>query len=123
MIDLTKLYGVLRGVATGKGVVSREDLSRLYHEADGDWHEPGAWVVPLAEVNRLTKAAGLPPISAVVTDKPREGDSFGQPERGFWDSPGVPPRPRKGDDRLMVWMGFVNLAHKAAWPQTLPGQA
>jgi hypothetical protein len=53
MIDLAKLYGVLRGVATSKGIVSREDLSRLYHEATGDWHEPQGetWDEPLAELN------------------------------------------------------------------------
>jgi hypothetical protein len=63
----------------------------------------------------------LPPISAVVTDKPRREDNFEPPTSGFWGSPGVPPRPRKGADRLLVWMGFVNLAHRAAWPETLAG--
>jgi hypothetical protein len=29
--------------------------------------------------------------------------------------------PRKAADRLLVWMGFVNLAHRAAWPETLAG--
>ena len=125
MVNLTVLYGVLRGVATGKGIISYEDLSRLYQEATGDWHEPlgGAWDVPLAEVNSLARAAGLPPLSAVVTDSPRRGESFGPPAAGFWGSPGVPPRPGKGDDRLLVWMGFVNLAHRAAWPEALPGLA
>src|SRR3954471_15552433 len=125
MVNLTVLYGVLRGVATSKGIISYEDLSRLYHEAAGDWHEPagGAWNLPLAEVNGHARAARLPPISAVVTDKPRREDSFGPPTSGFWESPGVPPRPRKPADRLLVWMGFVNLAHQAAWPETLAGLA
>jgi len=122
MIDLTVLYGILRDVATNKGIVSHEDLSRLYHEATGNWHEPkGTWNVPLAEVNGYVKAAGLPPLSAVVTDNPRQEDNFGPPTSGFWDSPGVPPRPGRNADRLLVWMGFVNLAHRAAWPQALDG--
>jgi hypothetical protein len=123
MVKLAVLYGVLRGVAASKGIISHEDLSRLYQEATGDWHEPlkGAWDVPLAEVNGHARAARLPPISAVVTDKPRREDGFGPPASGFWDSPGVPPMPRKAADRLLVWMGFVNLAHRAAWPESLPG--
>jgi hypothetical protein len=123
MIDLATLYSVLRGVATSKGIISHEDLSRLYHEATGDWHEPreGTWDGPLAELNGRTKAAGLPPLSAVVTDRPRREDNFEPPTSGFWGSPGVPPLPRKAADRLLVWMGFVNLAYQAAWPETLPG--
>jgi hypothetical protein len=125
MIDLAALYGVLRGVAMRKGIISHEDLSRLYHEATGDWHEPreGTWEGPLADLNGHAKAAGLPPISALVTCKPREGDNFGPPGGGFWESPGVPPRPVRGDARLLIWMGFVNLAYRAAWPETLPGLA
>ena len=125
MISLAVLYGVLRGVAAGKGVISYDDLSRLYHGVTGDWHEPhgGTWDVPLAEVNGHLKAARLPPLSALVTDRPRGGDSLGPPTTGFWGSPGVPPRPARGDDRLMVWMGFVTLAHRAAWPESLPGLA
>jgi hypothetical protein len=125
MIDLAVLYGVLRGVATSKGIISYEDLSRRYHEVTGDWHEPqaGTWNVPLANVNGLTRAAGLPPLAAVVTDKPRQEDNFEPPTSGFWGSPGVPPMPRKAADRLLVWMGFVNLAHRAAWPETLTGLA
>jgi hypothetical protein len=125
MIDLVKLYGVLRGVATSKGIISREDLSRLYLEATGDWHEPQGetWDVPLADLNGHAKAAGLPPISAIVADRPRREENFEPPATGFWGSPGVPPLPRKAADRLMVWMGFVNLAHQAAWPETLAGLA
>jgi hypothetical protein len=122
MIDLTVLYGVLRGVATGKGIISHEDLSRLYHEATGNWHEPqGTWDVALAELNGHARAAGLPPISAVVAGRPRREDNFEPPASGFWGSPGVPPLPRKAADRLLVWMGFVNLVHRAAWPETLAG--
>src|SRR5215468_439410 len=99
MIDLLVLYSVLRGVAVSKGIISYEDLSRLYHEATGDWHEPQrTWDVPLAQVNGHARAAGLPPISALVTDRPRAGDNFGPPASGFWGSPGVPPRPGKVDD-------------------------
>jgi hypothetical protein len=124
MIDLTVLYGILRGVAMSKGIISYEDLSRLYHEAMGDWHEPqGTWDVPLAQVNGQARAAGLPPISALVTDRPRQGDNYEPPASGFWGSPGVPPRPRKVDDRLMIWMGFVNLAYRVAWPEKLPEPA
>ena len=75
----------------------------------------------LAELNGRVKAAGLPPLSALVTYKPQEGDNFGPPGGGFWGSPGVPPRPARADNRLLVWMGFVNLAHRAAWPASLPG--
>jgi hypothetical protein len=123
MIDLKVLYGVLRVVAMSRGLVSREDLSRHYHEATGDWHEPreGTWDGPLAKLNGHTGAAGLPPLSAVVTDRPHREDSYEPPTSGFWESPGVPPRPRKAADRLLVWMGFVNLAHRAAWPETLAG--
>jgi hypothetical protein len=122
MIDLAVLYGVLRGVAMSKGIISYEDLSRLYHEVTGDWHEPqGIWDPSLAQVNRHAKAAGLPPLTAIVTDKPRQEDNFGPPTSGFWGSPGVPPMPRKAADRLLVWMGFVNLAHQAVWPETLAG--
>ena len=124
MIDLKVLYGILRGVAMSKGIISYDDLSRFYHETTGDWLEPkGTWEGPLAEVNGQAKAARLPPISALVTSRPKEGESFGPPTSGFWDSPGVPPRPVKGDYRLMVWMGFVNLAYLAAWPETLAGPA
>ena len=125
MIDLPALYGVLRKVATSKGIVSYEDLSRLYHEVTGDWHESeeGTWGGPLAAVNGQARAAGLPPLSAVVTDKPRREDNYEPPTTGFWGSPGVPPRPNKGADRLLVWMGFVNLAHRATWPETLAGPA
>jgi hypothetical protein len=120
VIDLKVLYGILRGVALSKGILSYEDLSRRYHEATGDWLEPqGTWDGPLAELNGHTKAARLPPLSAVVTDRPRQEDSFAPPTSGFWGSPGVPPKPRKAADRLMVWMGFVNLAYRAAWPETL----
>jgi len=123
MIDLAKLYDVLRCVATSKGIISREDLSQLYHEATGDWHEPqaGIWDVPLAELNGHARAARLPPLGALVTDKPGREDNFEPPTSGFWGSPGVPPMPRKAADRLLVWMGFVNLAHRAAWPETLAG--
>ena len=122
MIDLAVLYGILRGVATSKGVISHEDLSRLYYQATGNWHEPqGTWNGPLAEVNGHAKAAGLPPLTAVVADRPRREDNFGPPTSGFWGSPGVPPMPRKAADRLLVWMGFVNLAHRATWPETLAG--
>ena len=125
MVNLAVLYGVLRGVATGKGIISYEDLSRLYQEATGDWHEPqaGTWEGSLARLNGHTRAAGLPPLAAVVTDKPSREDNFEPPTSGFWDSPGVPPRPRKAADRLLVWMGFVNLAHRATWPDTLAGLA
>ena len=74
-----------------------------------------------AAVNGHAKRAGLPPLSAVVTGKPRQEGSFEPPTTGFWDSPGVPPQPRKAADRLMVWMGFVNLAYQASWPATLAG--
>jgi len=123
MIGVKALYGVLRDVAASKGVVSYEDLARLYHEAVGDWHEPQAalWQVPLVEINGLARAAGLPPLSALVTDKPRRDEGFGPPASGFWGSPGVPARPSKADDRLMIWMGFVNLVHLAAWPEALAG--
>ena len=122
MIDLAVLYGVLRGVATSKGIISHEDLSRLYHEATGNWHEPqGSWDVSLAELNGHSRAAGLPPISAVVAGRPRRDDNFEPPTSGFWGSPGVPAMPRKAADRLLVWMGFVNLTHQAAWPETLAG--
>jgi hypothetical protein len=123
MIELAKLYRVLRGVAAGKDLISREDLSRLYHEATGDWHEPQGetWDGPLAELNGHARAAGLPPLSAVVTDRPRREHNFEPPASGFWGSPGVPPMPRKAADRLLVWMGFVNLVHQAPWPETLPG--
>jgi hypothetical protein len=122
MIDLKVLYGVLREVARREGVISYEELSRLYHEAGGDWHDPeGTWDVPLAALNGRARAAGLPPISALVTSKPRAGENFGPPGGGFWDSPGVPPRPARTADRLMIWMGFVNLAYRAAWPEELPG--
>jgi hypothetical protein len=124
VIDLKVLYGILRGVAMSKGILSYEDLSRRYHEATGDWLEPqGTWDVPLAEVNGHAKAARLPPLSAVVTDRPRREDSFAPPSSGFWGSPGVPPKPRKAADRLLLWMGFVNLAYRAAWPETLEGLA
>jgi hypothetical protein len=122
MIDLAVLYALLRRVAGSKGIVSYEDLSRLFYEATGEWHDPhGTWDGPLAGVNGHARAAGLPPISALVTDQPDAASGFGPPGGGFWGSPGVPPRPRKADDRLLVWMGFVNLAHRAAWPETLPG--
>jgi hypothetical protein len=122
MIDLKLLYGLLREVAMSKGIVTCEDLSRRYHEATGEWLEPqGSWDVPLAAVNGHAKTAGLPPLSAVVTGKPRQEGSFEPPTTGFWDSPGVPPQPRKAADRLMVWMGFVNLAYQASWPATLAG--
>jgi hypothetical protein len=125
MIELAVLYAVLRDVARRKDVISYEDLSRLYHEAAGDWHDPeGTWDVPLAGLNGRTRAAGLPPISAVVTSKPRAEENFGPPgDGGFWGSPGVPPRPARVADRLMIWMGFVNLAYRAAWPENLPGLA
>lgn len=124
VIDLAKLYNVLREVALYRGVISYEDLSRRYNEAGGDWQEEGAWGVPLAGLNGRTKAAGLPPLSALVTSKPRAADNFGPPTaEGFWDSPGVPPRPARRDDQLLIWMGFVNLAHRAAWPEELPGSA
>jgi hypothetical protein len=122
MIDLAVLYGILRGVAKRQQIISYEDLSRLYQEATGDWHEPhGTWDSPLAEVNGHTKAASLPPISALVTYKPQEGSNLEPPGSGFWGSPGVPPRPGRADNRLLVWMGFVNLVHRAEWPERLPG--
>jgi hypothetical protein len=31
--------------------------------------------------------------------------------------------PRKAADRLLVWMGFVNLVHRATWPEMLAGLA
>jgi hypothetical protein len=122
VIDVKVLYGVLREAAVTKGILSHEELSRRYHEATGDWLEPrGGWDVPLAEVNARTKAAGLPPLSAVVTDKPGREDGYEPPTSGFWGTPGVPPKPRKAADRLLVWMGFVNLAYRAAWPEALAG--
>jgi hypothetical protein len=124
MIDLATLYAVLRGVASRKGIISYEDLSRLYHEAGGEWHEPhGGWDVALADLNGHAKAAGLPPISALVASRPRVTDNFEPPASGFWGSPGVPPRPAKADDRLLVWMGFVNLTYRVAWPEELPSLA
>jgi len=27
------------------------------------------------------------------------------------------------NERLMIWMGFVNLAYRATWPEALPGPA
>jgi hypothetical protein len=122
MIDVAVLYAVLRDVARSKGIISYEDLSRLYQEAGGEWHEPDeTWDGPLVEINGHTRAAGLPPLSTLVTCKPRQEGNFEPPGGGFWSSPGVPPRPRRVDDCLMIWMGFLNLAHKALWPETLPG--
>jgi hypothetical protein len=85
LIDLKVLYGVLREVAMSKGLISHEDVSRLYHEATGDWHEPGkgTWDGPLARLNGHTRAAGLPPLSAVVTDKPHREDNYEPPTSGF----------------------------------------
>jgi hypothetical protein len=124
MIDLAVLYGVLRKVAMSKGVISYEDLSRLYHEATGNWHEPhGTWDVPLAEINGHARAANLPPLSGLVASKSPQEGNFGPPTAGFWESPGVPAMPRKAADRLLVWMGFVNLVHRATWPETLAGLA
>ena len=122
MIHLAVLYAVLRGVAGRKGVISYEDLSHLYHEETGEWHEPhGTWDGPLAAVNAHTAAARLPPLSALVTYKPQQGSNFEPPGGSFWGSPGVPPRPGRADNRLLVWMGFVNLAHRAEWPESLLG--
>src|SRR5262249_39560874 len=119
MTDQAVLYGVLRAVAGRKAIVSYDELSRLYEEAGGE--RQGTWGAPLAELTGEPGAAGRPPISALVTAGPREGDNFGPPGGGFWGSPGVPPRPGRADNRLLVWMGFVNLAHRAAWPEKLPG--
>lgn len=122
MIDQAVLYAVLRGVARREGIISYEELSRLYHEAGGDWHDPqGTWDEPLANLNGRVRAARLPPISALVTLKPRTEENFEPPSSGsFWGTPGVPPRPARLNDRLMIWMGFVNLAYRAAWPEELP---
>ena len=70
----------------------------------------GSW----AAVNGQARAAGLPLISALVTYKPQQEGNFGPPGGDFRGSPGIPPRPARPDDRLLVWMGFVNLAHQAA---------
>jgi hypothetical protein len=122
MIDLALVYTLLRGVAATRGILSYEDLSRLYHEAGGEWYEPdGTWDVPLSKMNGYTRAAGLPPLSALVTYKPQQEGNFEPPGGSFWDSPGVPPKPRRTDDCLMIWMGFLNLAYQAGWPETLPG--
>src|ERR1041385_2430325 len=99
MIDLALLYTLLRSVAEAKGILSYEDLSRLYHEAGGEWFEPHeTWEGPLGRINGYTRAAGLPPLSALVTYQPRQEGNFEPPGGSFWDSPGVPPKPRRTGD-------------------------
>ena len=121
MIDLGVLYGVLREVARGKGVVGHDDLSRLYHEATGDYHDPiNAWPAPLAEVNG--DPGGRPAAPFRRRDGPAPaGGELRAPGDRLLGVPGSPPKPRKAADQLLIWMGFVNLAHRAAWPETLVG--
>jgi uncharacterized protein (DUF433 family) len=121
-IDVNELYVILREVARRGGIVSYEDLSRLYHKSTGEWHEPhGTWDVPLGRLNRQTNADGLPPISAVVTYKRQsEDEDWSPPGAGFWQSsPAVPPRPPTAEERLRVWYEFLRRVHAVPWPETL----
>ena len=71
-------------------------------------------------------AVGLPAISAIVTYRIDEDDpdsQFGPPGDNFWGTPGVPARPGTAQQREFFWMGLVNSAHQANWPEHLPGLA
>jgi len=124
IVNLTVLYGVQRGVATSKVSSVYERPVPLYQEALGDWHEPleGAWDVPLGQVNGHARAARLAADLRRGDRQPPPGGKFraARPPASAGRR-ASPPRPGKGDDRLLVWMGFVNLAHRAAWPKPCRG--
>lgn len=124
MIDQGQLYAILRRAARYGEIIAYPDLNARYHEATGEDHHPrGTWDIPLDELNGHTNLAGLPPISALVTyriDEDNPDSAFVPPGDGFWETPGVPPKPDSADERERVWMEIVNRVHQARWPEELP---
>ena len=120
-VNLDELYLILRDVASKKKIWSYTELSEEYRQRFHVWHEPhGSWDVPLGEINTRTHSVGLPALSAVITYKPEQGSSHGPPGKGFWGTPGVPPRPARKDDQYDEWIKILNTVHAAKWPAGLP---
>jgi hypothetical protein len=117
VIDLDELYVILRDVARRKSRITYSELSVLYEQQTGEWHEfHGTWDAPLGQLNNILYEAGLEPLSAVVVLK-----NGGEPGSGFWgSSPGVPAEPRKAEDRLLKWAMILKRVHAEDWPDELP---
>lgn len=116
-IDLDELYVILRDVARKKGKITYSELSSLYEQRTGEWHDfHRTWDAPLGRLNNSLYEAGLEPLSAVVVLK-----IGGEPGGGFWgSSPAVPIAPRKAEDRLLTWAMILKRVHAATWPDELP---
>ncbi|MFN5297832.1 MAG: hypothetical protein ACK5HA_05995 [Planctomycetaceae bacterium] len=114
------LYGILRGVAANRGVITYAQLSDAYPNAEGDPINPQyGWNQPLGELNVSLHRAGCPPLSAVVISQERN-----EPGNGFWGSaPNVPPRPTNEIERLETWHGLLDQVYGHRWPEQFPGQA
>ena len=104
MIDLGILYAILRRTAAKRAMVGELDLARLYHAETGQWHSDEDWKASLADLNQNSAAAGLPPISALVTDDPKQGTYRAPAERDYFG-----------------WIRLVAQVHLANWPQHLSG--
>jgi hypothetical protein len=121
-IDIGILYQILRNVAASALTIHYSDLSERYRERTGEWYEPhGSWDQALWQINALANQhePRLPPLSAVVTLKPRPGEQE-EPGGLFWgSSPDVPTKPHGKDARILRWAGILRSVHSAAWPHNL----
>ncbi|MDY7225780.1 hypothetical protein [Hyalangium rubrum] len=120
-VNLDYLYEILRDIASKQDIWSYSDLSAEYNKRFRVYHPPhGSWDVPLLQINTRTHAARLPALSAVITYEPSAASNYGPPGKGFWGTPGVPPRPARADDREDEWLKILNQVHAATWPPQLP---
>jgi hypothetical protein len=120
-LNLPILYHILASISGQRELLTYGDLSRAYHDATGEWHEPHrSWDQPLGQLNTQLCEAGWPPLSAVVVLQSPDG-AFGEPGAGFWQSsPNVPARPANPTDRTVMWAGLLEQVHRSQWPATLP---
>jgi hypothetical protein len=116
-MDLGVLYTILVGVARRGGQIAYGQLSREYHAATGEWHEPhGSCDNPLGELNQRLAGQGWPALSAVVVL-----DGLFEPGGGFWGSgPNVPRRPANDMARIAEYSRILVDVHHAPWPDAIP---
>ena len=110
MVDMVKLYEIVKRIAVSRDVITYEDLSQAYKvETGGDVHRR-QWGVWLGLLSGRCTDAGFPPISTVVVSAT---DSM--PGDGYWGIPGSPPY-----KDYNAWKAVCDQVHKADWPPALP---
>jgi len=111
------LYLLLVNIASKHDRISYGDVSKKL--ADHPDHRTGL-SAPLDELNIVCKKANLPPISALVVQKGKNGQ-LGLPGIGFWRCSAVAPTPEGELKRLEKYTKYIEEIYNTKWPTSLVG--